>query len=62
MSQATQNPLAMHHYEALSMDVCFVLFLFNLITFDAFQPSQFTVECFNNSYTSIMFLKKTKST
>jgi len=62
MSQATQNPLVMHHYEALSMDVCFVLFLFNLITFDGFQPSQFTLECFNNSYTSIVVKKTTKST
>jgi hypothetical protein len=62
MSQTTQNPLVMHHYEASSMDVSFVLFLFNLITFDAFQFSQFTLEWFNNSYMSIMVTKTTKFT
>ncbi len=56
------NPLVMHHYEASSMDVCFVLFLFNFITFDAFQLSQFTLEWFNNSYMSITVTKTIKST
>lgn len=62
MSQTTQNPLVTHHYEASSIDVCFVLFIFNFITFDAFQPLQFTLEWFNNNYTSIMVTKTTKST
>jgi hypothetical protein len=62
MSQTTQNPLVMHRYETSSMDVCFVLFLFNLITFDAFQPSQFTLEWLNNSYMFTMVTKTNKST